>query len=121
MALEGPRRFGIRLTVGGDALRVSVSGEVDLSVADELSHVLDGLPPQDHVVIDFADVTFCDSSGIRAMIELRNFQFAAGHTLSLVNTRAEVRHVFALSGLVALLGMPDVAPASTRSGKPQAA
>jgi len=120
MAPDGPRRFGIDVIVGSDALRVRVSGEVDMSVAGELGRVLDVLPPNDHVVVDFADVTFCDASGIRAVIELRNHQAAAGHTLSLVNTVAGVRRVFELTGLVDFLDMPDAAPASTKRGQPRA-
>jgi anti-anti-sigma factor len=93
----------IRATPDGGALRVSLKGELDITVADQLTYVVAvELPPSTHLVVDLADVTFCDSAGISAMIKLRN-NLAEGNTMSLINTSENVRRVFELSGLVEFL------------------
>lgn len=62
----GPERLGIRVLAGSDAFRVKVSGEIDLGVADGMSHAVDEWPLEPHMVVDFAEVTFCDSDGIQS-------------------------------------------------------
>ncbi|GAA2914574.1 hypothetical protein Acy02nite_17280 [Actinoplanes cyaneus] len=59
---------GIRLP--GGALRVVVTGELDIGTAaafqERLSEILDGCPDQ-HVELDLAALDFCDLSGLRAL------------------------------------------------------
>jgi anti-anti-sigma factor len=103
---------------GRYGLRVAVSGEIDMAVADQLvDMVIDELPQHDDLIIlDFASVTFCDSSGITALIRLRNHQAQAGHTLRIVNASEPVRRVFELAGVVTYLNVDDgpLRPAPTR-------
>lgn len=93
----------IRATPDTGTLRVSLKGELDITVADQLTYVVAvELPPSEHLVVDLADVTFCDSAGISAMIKLRN-NLAEGHTMSVINSSENVRRVFELSGLAEFL------------------
>jgi anti-anti-sigma factor len=89
-----------------------LSGELDDVGAGWLMQaVFDQLPAERHLIIDFAHVTFCGSSGVNAMVQLRKYQAVAGHTMLLTNLPTAVRRVFDLSGLVGFLDVPDHAAA----------
>jgi anti-anti-sigma factor len=63
---------------GGGICRVT--GEVDISNADELSdHALEALKANGTpLVIDFSGVTFMDSSGLRALVAIRKHAIRRG-------------------------------------------
>jgi anti-sigma B factor antagonist len=65
-------------TVGGGICRVT--GEVDISNADELSdHAAEVLKAHGTpLVIDFSGVTFVDSSGLRALVAIRKHAIRRG-------------------------------------------
>ncbi|MEV4416681.1 STAS domain-containing protein [Catellatospora sp. NPDC049609] len=87
-------------------VRVTLSGEVDLSVADELHGWLTGAAG-DHpglpVAVDMAAVTFIDSSGIRALVRARADVTATGGGLRLVNTAGMALRVLQVAGVYAHL------------------
>jgi anti-anti-sigma factor len=96
-------RLGLHADPGFTGLRIRASGELDVTTADQLiSTVQDELPPEHHLVIDLAHVTVCDVAGISALIEVRNHQAFAGHTMSLTNIPAAVLRGFELAELVDL-------------------
>jgi anti-anti-sigma factor len=107
--VDGVRaQLAIHADPGINGLRIRLSGELDEAGAGRLIHtVLDDLPPEHQLIIDFAHVTFCDSSGMNAMVQLRNHQAVAGDTLLVINLPGPVRRVFDLSGLVGFLDMAD--------------
>jgi anti-anti-sigma factor len=52
---------------------VTVGGELDLMTAGELEgFVLGACRPGDHVVLDLADVSFLDCSGLRALLRVHH-------------------------------------------------
>jgi anti-anti-sigma factor len=55
-----------------DALRLVVSGEIDLANADQIENQLLSRIPNlvSSVVVDLAEVTFIDSSGVRMLFSL---------------------------------------------------
>lgn len=69
---------------------VVVSGEVDLSVADELSDALDF----SRLVVDMSGVTFIDSSGVRCLLNARE----ACDSLQLTRS-ARVDRILVLTGV----------------------
>jgi anti-anti-sigma factor len=88
---------------GINGLRIRASGELDMTNADQLIRtVAEELPPEHHLIIDLSHVTVCDVAGINALIEVRNHQAFAGHTMSLTNISAAVHRAFELSELVDL-------------------
>lgn len=70
----------------GGAHVVSISGEIDLSNADRVRReIVDGVPPgTTAVVVDLSGTTYLDSSGIRALFELRAALDGRGWPLGLV-------------------------------------
>lgn len=79
---------------------VRLGGEIDLAVADDLATVvLDCLDRADDVQLDFADVTFIDSSGLGALVRVRNEATRQGKTLSLVDVGRATQRLLEITGL----------------------
>ena len=71
------------LDVSTGATRIRPSGDIDMAVADRLQHVLTSHLANGavRVVVDLGDVSFLDSSGIRALVIAH--RFAKEHQRSL--------------------------------------
>lgn len=85
---------------------LEVSGEVDIAVADELATAaLDALAQDGArcVRVDLASVTFLDSSGLGALVRVRNAARDEGKDLVIANPVESVMKVFAITGLDAVL------------------
>jgi anti-sigma B factor antagonist len=83
---------------GSDAVIVR-AGEIDLYTSDHLKTVLAGVlqdDPSARVVIDLSDVPFIDSAGFGVLI---NHYRQATEQTRIVVTRADIRRLFALTGL----------------------
>jgi anti-anti-sigma factor len=87
-----------------NGLRIRASGELDITSAEKLIRTVeDQLPPEHHLIIDLAHVTTCDVGGISALIDIRDHQAFAGHTIGLINISAAVHRAFELAELVDLI------------------
>ncbi len=65
-------QFEVRSSSVGDAVVITVLGEVDIISAPELSTAIDVVPDQaSRLVIDLCDVTFLDSSGLNALLRVK--------------------------------------------------
>ena len=88
-----------------NTVRVALLGDIDLAVTDELrvatDEALEDRP--DAVVLDFAGVTFMDSTGIRFIVGFKNRCDAIGATWSLTNVSPAVARLVSLSGLTEFL------------------
>jgi anti-anti-sigma factor len=88
---------------------VTVSGELDASTATFLYNRLSDLEVDDvqHVVLDLAQVTFMDSTGLGViMTEHKRLQHAKG-SLTIFAPPSSVRRLFEITGLDGVL---DVVP-----------
>ena len=95
---------GIQLLVQplGDGV-VKVSGELDIRTCDQLVHSAGELV--DHggpLVLDLSDLTYCDSTGLAALVRLHKRADAAGGTLALRSPIARVHDLLTLTGLTRL-------------------
>ncbi|MFD9684974.1 STAS domain-containing protein [Kitasatospora sp. NPDC059088] len=103
----------LRVTVDrrGAVLVVGVAGELDHDTAGELRAVLarpvgDGI---DRVVVDLADLRFCDSTGLNLLLRARIEREEAGLRLELAGLRPMVARLFAITGADSVLRIhPDV-------------
>jgi anti-sigma B factor antagonist len=75
------------------------SHEIDSATAPQLAAQLTGLDPHEDVLVDFSDVVFCDSTGIRVLLAALKHQMAGGGSLRLINVSASVARVFEMTGL----------------------
>jgi anti-anti-sigma factor len=98
-------------TAEGMALRVR--GDLDMVSAaqlrDAISIFSDGRDGP--VVLDVADVSFIDSSGINALVGARQGLVATGRGLELHGMSPSVRRVLELSGVIGHFAPPEVAAA----------
>jgi anti-anti-sigma factor len=80
---------------------VTLSGEIDMTEAGALQHLLETLARStDAVDVDLAAVRFIDSTVISALIVARNAAADHGHRLSVINPRSLVRRVLDVTGVL---------------------
>jgi anti-sigma B factor antagonist len=90
---------------------VTLSGELDASTASALYDKLSELEVQDthNVVLDLAQVTFMDSTGLAVVVtEHKRLRHSAG-TLTIFAPPSSVRRLFEITGLTTVL---DIVPAT---------
>ena len=90
----------VRMDVGGHPI-VFVYGELDAMSAPRLHEALTGLitDGETTVLVDLANVTFIDSSGLTALVVGQRHLEDAGGELRLVSVPDAVAQLFAISGL----------------------
>jgi anti-anti-sigma factor len=77
-----------------------MSGEIDLAVSDEVvTTVRSCFSRTEHVELDLTDVSFIDSSGLGALVLLRNEAIEQGKQLTLVNLSPATRRLLRITGL----------------------
>ncbi|HEX3824232.1 MAG TPA: STAS domain-containing protein [Mycobacteriales bacterium] len=92
--------MNLKLKPDGDGRSVlHVSGEIDLQVADELRDAGIAAASNDGVAVDLSQVSFIDSSGLAALIEINNATQDAGRQLTLVKPSRTVRRILEITGL----------------------
>jgi anti-anti-sigma factor len=95
--MSTPKPFQARIESDGV---VYLSGDLDMAVADAfcegLMSSLDGHRP----VLDLAELTFLDSSGIRAIL-----QIAAASGVALRNSAPNIRRVLDVAGIEESMGV----------------
>lgn len=81
--------------------KVTISGELDLAVADRLRAALDdAIGSQAQVVVVLADCEFIDSTGIALLLHTRQELLNSGGRLLLCEPVDQVQRVLSVSGLV---------------------
>jgi anti-sigma B factor antagonist len=79
---------------------VPLGGEVDASTADELRvRIVEATG--DLVVLDAADLTFIDSSGLYVLLDAKAMLEAEGRLLSIVNRPGVLTRLLDVTGLTA--------------------
>lgn len=89
-------------TRGADAVVVAAAGEIDSSNGGRLQDLIgelgdEGRFPDVHV--DLAQVSFIDSSGLRALLLSQSAVTAGGGTLRVVEMSDSVRRLLEITGL----------------------
>ncbi|WP_241661462.1 STAS domain-containing protein [Thermomonospora catenispora] len=90
-----------------------VAGEIDLRTAQLLRTRLIEIGREltaagaARLVVDFADVAFCDASGLGALVGAHNDLRTRGGELALARVRPAQRRLFQVTGLDRLFGLYD--------------
>jgi anti-anti-sigma factor len=88
------------ISAGDGVTTLRVSGAVDLATADELRETgTDALRPDRVVRIDLAGVDFIDSSGLAALIGIRNAAAERDCRLTLTAMSSAVGRILTITGL----------------------
>jgi anti-anti-sigma factor len=96
-------------TDAGGRTVLTVAGEVDIHVADQLRDA--GLAaatagPGD-IAVDVSRVTFIDSSGLAALVAINNALDPPGRRLALLRPSRAVRRILELTGLTAAFAVTE--------------
>lgn len=86
----------------GGQVVLTVSGDVDVSTADELRDAgVAALESEGcrQLVVDLAETEFLDSTGLGALVHLRNASESSGRKLILRNPPRQAERVLALTAL----------------------
>jgi anti-anti-sigma factor len=103
--------LGIDVQIADDRTLVTLSGELDASTATLLYDQLSDLEIEDveHVVLDLAQVSFMDSTGLSVIVtEHKRLQHSGG-SLTIFAPPSSVRRLFEITGLDVIL---DIVPAN---------
>ena len=102
--------FAVSVERMGDAVTLVLTGDLDLASAPTLRNVVESAHDESvrQVVIDCAGLSFIDSSGLGALVGIRNRLDAVGCALELTNVQPVAARTITIGGLAEALG---VAPA----------
>ncbi|MFF4991330.1 STAS domain-containing protein [Streptosporangium saharense] len=107
---QAQRTFTVETGEGGTPTVVRVRGALDYDTAPVLGAVIDGLwegLDGGHLVLDLAEMTFCDSVGLSRLITTFTDSQRRGVTLLLAAPKPFLRHVMELTGLSRILPVRD--------------
>jgi anti-sigma B factor antagonist len=84
-------------------LTVQLTGELDLvarpTVVEQVTSALGGQPGADRVVIDLGGVSFCDSSGLGALLAVQRTAAEQGAAVVLRSVPSTVARVLDMAGV----------------------
>lgn len=79
---------------------LALRGELDIGTSEHLRQALAGYAwPGSTVTLDLSELTFCDSTGLAALIAVHKAVTAASGRLVLAAPVSRVRHLFGITGL----------------------
>jgi anti-anti-sigma factor len=102
-ALEVYEEVDMTITIGfdGTTANIALSGNIDYSMQDEIRRANQQALSSEQVeeiCVDFAEVTFLDSSVIRALLTLQKEADTRGKSLVLLNCNRTTLEVFEIGG-----------------------
>jgi anti-sigma B factor antagonist len=100
-------QFEAKTSAEAGQIVVSLAGECDLAVRDELSSaLLAAVGAADVVVVDVAGLRFLDSSGVHGLVMAHHAAQQRGARLSVINAGGVVAQVLDITGVGDLLRPP---------------
>ncbi|MFE5807359.1 STAS domain-containing protein [Streptomyces sp. NPDC056491] len=101
----------------GRVVAVRPTGEIDIDTAPSLSHALAeaislvSASRADRIVADCSRVTFCDSSGLNALLAARLIAAKANAAVHLANPAPQLQRLLQITGAESLFPREDDLPA----------
>lgn len=103
----GTQQFSVDRSTDGDTATVWVRGDVDLASAGELGTQLKAAVAECGTVIaDLSEVTFLDSTGVRALVDAYRSAGKLDHRLYVEGAHSWVAKVLDMTGVGPLLTRP---------------
>ncbi|MET8772051.1 STAS domain-containing protein [Streptomyces sp. NPDC004658] len=107
--MNGFERFRSAITDESDTIRVAAFGELDLGSVEDLQKILGRclqVPGVRRVMVDMSQVTFCDCSGLRTLMEARETALRRRISFELTDVKASiVMRLLPITGTDALFGL----------------
>ncbi len=96
--------FSTTVTRDGDAILISVTGEIDIATCERLRDAIEPhLGPQQTIILDLSGVDFMDSSFLEVLVQARGRLTADGGSLLLRNPSVAAHRLVTIGGLEDLL------------------
>jgi anti-anti-sigma factor len=113
--VASPLSLGIRIVQYDDEAVVAVDGELDIATASTLQREIEPLwaRPVNVLTLDLEGVEFMDSSGLRALNELRTTATDRNVTFALFGVQPTVRRVLDVTGMASVFELRET-PAPRR-------
>lgn len=87
----------------GLKLLVKVSGRIDTNTAGEFgTQINDELEDVNNLTIDFAEVNYVSSVGLRAILELQKIMNTQGQ-MKIINVKPDIMEIFEMTGFTNIL------------------
>jgi anti-anti-sigma factor len=104
--------FDLRVVRSGRSTRIAPCGELDIATTPELEQALADAAADaaTEIVLDLRELTFMDSSGLRALAQANTRAGESGVDLSIWRGPRQIERVLEISGLGALLPLVDPPP-----------
>ena len=88
----------------GDSVALSLKGRLDTVTSPKLQEILaEVLAQSDDVELDFAEVDYVSSAGLRVLLFGQKKSQASGKAMKLINVSPEVMEVFEITGFSGML------------------
>ena len=94
----------IKKEINGKTLTVSVSGRLDTSTAPELEKQLGDLAGVDDLILDFDNLEYISSAGLRGILKAQKIMNKQG-SMKLVNVNDCVMEIFDITGFSDILNI----------------
>jgi len=109
MGASSRSEMELRMILPRSIAYLTVSGELDAAARDGFTEALGALADADVAIIDFGEVSYCDSTAITCLVSLRKRMqaVARGGAIRIVNPGRSIRRIMELCGLEALFSMHD--------------
>ena len=103
----------VQTTISGREALIEVAGELDIDTAPVLRMAISECmhKPLDDLAIDVRGVSFCDCSGLNALIHARTWARDAGVRFRLLHPRRQLANLLTATGTAQLFRTPDEPPA----------
>jgi anti-sigma B factor antagonist len=94
-------RLDVEVAYGGDDVRVSISGEVDMVTCDRLAAALEAAEHEATglLVLDLGELAFIDSTGLRAILLCAQRARRSSRRIVAINTPPGVSRLFQLTAI----------------------
>ncbi len=92
----------------GDVIVVSLTGELDMASAAALHQAIERAQEQGPIVVDLRDLTFIDSTGIRALIQIYSAGQDGYSTVSFIRAQPHVQRVLQIAGVEGFLAWAEL-------------
>ncbi|MGI5479326.1 STAS domain-containing protein [Streptomyces lavendofoliae] len=101
----------VRYSVRHGQGTISMAGEIDLTTADQLRQAASACLAKNpmNLHVDFTDVTFCDCSGLNALLWAYRQARQQGTAMHLRGLQPPVARLFDVTGTTPLFRLRDVA------------
>ncbi|MFJ7203666.1 STAS domain-containing protein [Streptomyces sp. NPDC098789] len=122
--MDVPAPQSVTVVTRHDVTVVTVTGDLDLDHVDALRAVLPqvctGAGAPARVVIDLARLSFCDSTGLNALLQARLMCVASGRTLALSRPGPQMSRLLSITGADTLFEVAEPGEPAADGAEPSA-